>query len=82
LKSNNYFSDIQDSAFSFVRYITVPSNRIVKIGLMRQDEQVVHIGAEDVGVTDTKEMMPDDGLLTEVLRVVSSTFERKRNLTR
>jgi hypothetical protein len=53
----------------------------MKIGLMKQDEQIVHIGAEDVGVRHTEEMMPGDGLLTEVLRVVWSTFERKNSLS-
>lgn len=46
-----------------------------------QDEEAAHIGAEDVEVIYMTEMIADDGLLSEVLHMVSSVFECNSNLT-
>jgi hypothetical protein len=81
MKSRACFRDIQDSNFSFGRYITALSNRIVQTDQTRQDQEVAHLEVEDVGVTHMTEMMFDDGLLTWVLHVASSTFERNSNPT-
>ena len=46
---------------------------------MMQDEEAAHIGAEDVEVIYMTEMIADDGLLSEVLHMVSSVFERQQS---